>query len=70
VDEVDKGCLGKGCIDNREMHGLPVGASIEGEVHLSWMQMFPSPFMPFVLFFFIVVLFQEAYQETLPWRGD
>jgi hypothetical protein len=40
------------------MYGLPVGASVEGELHLSWMQMFPSPFMPFV---FILLLFlQEA----------
>jgi hypothetical protein len=45
---VDKGCLGKGCSDSREMHGLPVGGTVEGELHLSWMQMFPSPFMPFV----------------------
>jgi hypothetical protein len=25
-----------------------MGASVEGELHLSWMQMFPSPFMPFI----------------------
>jgi hypothetical protein len=49
MDEVDKECLGKGCSDSREMHGLPVGAFVEGELHLSWMQMFPSPFMPFIL---------------------
>jgi hypothetical protein len=36
------------------MHGLPVGAFVEGELHLSWMQMFPSSFMPFI---FIVYLF-------------
>jgi hypothetical protein len=36
------------------MHGLPVGASVEGELHLSWMQMFPSPFMPFM---FILIAF-------------
>jgi hypothetical protein len=51
-----KGCLGKGCSDNREMHGLPVGASVEGELHQSWMRMFPSPFMPFV---FISLLFLQ-----------
>jgi hypothetical protein len=66
VDEVDKGCLGKGCNDSREMHGLPVGVSVEGELHLSWMQMFPSPFMPFVFFSFIAFLFQETNQGTLP----
>jgi hypothetical protein len=55
---VDKGCLGKGCSDSREMHGLPVGSSVEGELHLSWKQMFPIPFIPFV---FILLLFlQEA----------
>jgi hypothetical protein len=54
VDEVDKGCLDKGYSDSREMHGLPVGAFIEGELHLSWMKMFPSPFMPFI---FILYLF-------------
>jgi hypothetical protein len=54
VDEVDKGCPGKGCSDSREMHGLPVGAFVEGEMHLSWMQMLPSPFMDFI---FILYLF-------------
>jgi hypothetical protein len=46
--------MGKGCSDSREMYGLPVGASVEGELHLSLMQMFPSPFMPFV---FILIAF-------------
>jgi hypothetical protein len=36
------------------MYGLPMGASVEGQMHLSWMQMFPSPFMPYV---FILVSF-------------
>jgi hypothetical protein len=58
VGEVDKGCLGKACSDSMEMHGLPMGASVEGELHLSWMKMFPSPFMPFVFFLFIFL--QEA----------
>jgi hypothetical protein len=53
------------------MQGLPVGAFVEGELHLSWMQMFPSPFMPFYSYFFIAFFFfQEANQGTLPWRGD
>jgi hypothetical protein len=55
---VDKGCLGKACSDSMEMHGLHVGASVEGELHLSWMKMFPSPFMPFVFFLFLFL--QEA----------
>jgi hypothetical protein len=53
---VDKGCLDKGSSDSREKHGLPVGASIEGELHLSWMQMFPSRFMPFILYSFFFFL--------------
>ena len=57
MDEVDKGCPDNGCNDSREMHGLPVGASVEGELGLSWMQMFPIPFIPFILYFFF---FQEA----------
>jgi hypothetical protein len=36
------------------MYGLPVGASEEGELYLSWMQMFPCPFMPFI---FILIAF-------------
>jgi hypothetical protein len=51
MGEVDKGCPDMGCSESREMQGLPVGAFVEGELHLSWMQMFPSPFMPFILYF-------------------
>jgi hypothetical protein len=43
-----------------------VGAFVKGELHLSWMQMFPSPFMPFYSYFFIAFFFQEANQGTLP----
>jgi hypothetical protein len=43
IDEVDKECHDKGCNDSREMQGLPVGAFVEGGLHLSWMKMFPSP---------------------------
>jgi hypothetical protein len=52
MDEVDKGCPDKGCSDSREMQGLPVGDFVEGEPHLSCMQMFPSPLMPFILYCF------------------
>jgi hypothetical protein len=58
VGEVDKGCLGNGCSDSREMHGLHVGASVEGDLHFSWMKMFPSPCMYF--FFFLLIFIQEA----------
>jgi hypothetical protein len=36
-----------------------VGAFVEGELHLSWMQMFPSPFMPFIILFFIAFSFKK-----------
>jgi hypothetical protein len=35
MDEEDKGCPDKGCSDSKEMQGLPVGAFVEGELHLS-----------------------------------
>ena len=34
MHEIVWGCLGKGCNDNMEMYGLPVGSSEEGELHL------------------------------------
>ena len=47
------------------MHGLPVGASVEGELHLSWMQMFPSPFMPFN-FILIAFSFKKLVRGHCP----
>jgi hypothetical protein len=47
------------------MHGLPVGASIEGELHLSWMQMCPSPFMPFI-FILIAFSFKKIVRGHCP----
>jgi hypothetical protein len=35
MGEVDEGCADKGCSESREMHGLHVGAFVEGELHLS-----------------------------------
>jgi hypothetical protein len=55
VGEVDKGCPDNGCSESRECRALPVGAFVEGELHLSWMQLFPSPFMP--LFFLLYSFF-------------
>jgi hypothetical protein len=34
-----------------------MGAFVEGEPHLSWMQFFLSPFMPLILYFFILYCF-------------
>jgi hypothetical protein len=36
---------------------LPVGAFVEGELYLSWMQFFPSPFLPFILILYILLSF-------------
>jgi hypothetical protein len=46
------------------MQGLPVGAFVEGELHLSWMQMFPSPFMPFLLI--SLLLFKKLIRGHCP----
>jgi hypothetical protein len=56
VDEVvrDVWARGADCSESREMYNLPVGASEEGELHPSWLQKFPSPFMPFI---FILIAF-------------
>jgi hypothetical protein len=59
MGEVDKGCPDKRRSESREMRGLPVGAFVEGELDLSWMQMFPSPFMPLILYSLLFFL-QEA----------
>jgi hypothetical protein len=69
MGEVDKACFDKGCSESREIQGLPMGAFVEGELHMSWMLIFPSPFMPFI-FYSLFLSLQEASQGTLPWRGD
>jgi hypothetical protein len=61
--------LTMGVVRARECKVLPVGAFVECELYLSWMQFFPSPFMPFILLILLLFL-QEANQGTLPWRGD
>jgi hypothetical protein len=53
---------GRGC------NVLAVGAFIEGELYLSWMQFFPNPFMLFILFvisFFFIALFFHFAQEII-----
>jgi hypothetical protein len=59
-----------GCSEGKGCKALPVGAFVEGELHLSWMQIFPSPFMLFILLFLYCFFLQEANQGTMPWRGD
>ena len=47
------------------MYGLPVGVFVEGEMRLSWMQMFPSPFVPFV-FILIAFSFKKLVRGHCP----
>jgi hypothetical protein len=63
----------RGCNEGRGCKALPVGAFVEGKLHLSWMQIFPIPCLySFLLFFYFLYCFflQETNQGTLPWRGD
>jgi hypothetical protein len=61
-----------GAMKAKDAMMLPVGAFVEGELYLSWMQFFPSPFMPFILFiisFFIAFFFlfsQEIIRGHCP----
>jgi hypothetical protein len=60
-----------GYSESRGCKSLHVGAFVEGELHLSWMQIFPSPFIAFYSLFFTLLFFyffflQEANQGTLP----
>jgi hypothetical protein len=36
---------------------LPVGAFVEGKLYPSWLQLFPSPFLPLFFLFFICFFF-------------
>ena len=59
-----------GCNESRGCKALTVGAFVKGEMYLSWVQFFPSPFMPFILyasfFYSLLIFLQEANQGTLP----
>jgi hypothetical protein len=52
-----------GCSEGRGCKDLPVGAFVEGELYLSWMQIFPIPFMPFILYCFFI---QEIIRGHCP----
>jgi hypothetical protein len=58
-----------GAVEAGECKVLPVDAFVEGELHLSWMQFFPSPNHAFYSLFLLLFL-QEANQGRLTWRGD
>jgi hypothetical protein len=70
VDEVVWGCLSNGCCDDREMYGLPVGASEEGELHLAMDANVSKPIQCLLRSLSYSFFFQENSWGTLPWRGD
>jgi hypothetical protein len=41
--------LTMGIMKAGECKALPVGAFVEGKLHVFWMKLFPSPFMHFIL---------------------
>jgi hypothetical protein len=43
-----------------------MGAFVEGELHLSWMQLFPSPFMPFILCSLLFFFFKKLIRGHCP----
>jgi hypothetical protein len=59
-----------GCNESRECKALPVGAFVEGKLHLSWMQFFPSPFMPFILYFFFFMRLIRGHCPRVVTSGD
>jgi hypothetical protein len=50
-----------GCNERRGCKALPMGAFVEGELHLSWMQIFPSPCLYYfiLLFFYFYIAFSS-----------
>jgi hypothetical protein len=59
-----------GAVKAKDAKVLPVGAFVEGELYLSWMHFFPSPFFPLFFLFFYLFFCSKANQGTLPWHGD
>jgi hypothetical protein len=56
-----------GAVQAKDAKMLHVGAFVEGELYLSWMHFFPSPFLPL---FFLFAFCSRVNQGTLPWHGD
>jgi hypothetical protein len=44
---------------------LPMGAFVEGEMYLSWMKIFPGPFLPFILFLYFLFLLLFIFIQGL-----
>jgi hypothetical protein len=60
--------LESGCSGSRGCRVLLVDAFVEVELHLSWMQIFPSPCL--YSFILLLLFLQEVNQGTLPLHGD
>jgi hypothetical protein len=55
-----------GCNEGQGCKKLHVGAFVEGELFLSWMQFFPNPFMPFIIFcYFIFISFYFFFVQEI-----
>jgi hypothetical protein len=61
-----KECLGNGCSDNREMYGLSVGASEEGELHLVMDANVSKPIHAFYFFILIAFSFKRLVRGHCP----
>jgi len=48
--------MGNGCSDSKEMYGLPVGASEEGELHLVMDARVSKPICAFYILFLFLFL--------------
>jgi hypothetical protein len=54
-----------GCNESRGCKALSVGAFVEGELHLSCMQFFPSPFMLFILILHSFILYCFFFKRLI-----
>ena len=62
-----------GVVRARECKAPPMGAFIEGEMHLSWMQFFQAKFIPFILysyFFFFKKLIMGHFPSMVTSGGS
>ena len=66
MDEVVWGCLSNGCSDDREMYGLPVGASEEGEMHLVMDVNVSKPIQCPLYFYIIYFYFKRLVRGHYP----
>jgi hypothetical protein len=62
-----------GAVRARECKVLPVGAFVEGELHMSWMQFFQAQFMPSILysyFFFFKKIIKGHFPGVVTSGGN